>query len=325
VLVEAEDLTRYYGDFRAVDHISFGIDRGEIVGLLGPNGAGKTTTIRMLSGFLPASEGTARIGGRDVHDEPLAVRRHIGYMPENNPLYPEMRASEYLAFRANLKGVPRRHRARRIGECMDLCGLRGVTDQIIGTLSKGYRQRVGLADAMLGSPDVLILDEPTIGLDPNQIRETRNLIRSLSDRHTVLISTHILAEAEAICKRVLIIDKGRIIADDEPRALSSKTLRATVVAEIRAPREEVVAGFGRLASPDDIEIEEVDGWQRVSVAATADADIREDVFRLAAERGWGLRELTQTRASLEDVFHRLTLGPRRGGPRDAAAGQGGGE
>jgi ABC-2 type transport system ATP-binding protein len=309
VLVEAEDLTRYYGDFRAVDHISFGIDRGEIVGLLGPNGAGKTTTIRMLSGFLPANEGTARIAGRDVRDDPLAVRRHIGYMPENNPLYPEMRTSEYLSFRANLKGVPRRRRAARIGECMELCGLRGVTDQIIGTLSKGYRQRVGLADAMLGSPDVLILDEPTIGLDPNQIRETRNLIRSLSDHHTVLISTHILAEAEAICKRVLIIDKGRIIADDEPRALSTKTLLGTVVAEVRADREEVRAAFERFASAGEMDIQEADGWQRVSLAAAAGTDIREDVFRLAAERGWGLRELTQTQASLEDVFHRLTLGP----------------
>jgi ABC-2 type transport system ATP-binding protein len=323
VLVEAEDLTRYYGDFRAVDHISFGIDRGEIVGLLGPNGAGKTTTIRMLSGFLPASEGTARIAGRDVHAEPLAVRRHIGYMPENNPLYPEMRTSEYLAFRANLKGVPRRRRAQRIGECMELCGLRGVTDQIIGTLSKGYRQRVGLADAMLGTPDVLILDEPTIGLDPNQIRETRNLIRSLSDHHTVLISTHILAEAEAICKRVLIIDKGRIIADDEPRALSSKTLRATVVAEVRAPRDEVLAGFGGLAVEGDIQVEDIDGWQRVSVSAAAGEDVREDVFRLAVDRGWDLRELTQAQASLEDVFHRLTLGPQRQDGPAAPAAEGG--
>jgi ABC-2 type transport system ATP-binding protein len=320
VLVEAEDLTRYYGDFRAVDHISFGIDRGEIVGLLGPNGAGKTTTIRMLSGFLPASGGTARIAGRDVHDEPVAVRRHIGYMPENNPLYPEMRTSEYLAFRANLKGVPRRQRARRIAECMDLCGLRGVTDQIIGTLSKGYRQRVGLADAMLASPDVLILDEPTIGLDPNQIRETRNLIRSLSDHHTVLISTHILAEAEAICKRVLIIDKGRIIADDEPRALSSKTLLGTVVAEVKADREAVLEGFARFAGAGDMDVEEVDGWQRVSIPTSADSDVREEVFRLAVDRGWGLRELTQAQASLEDVFHRLTLGP---GASDSAREKGG--
>jgi len=308
VLVEANELTRYYGPFLAVDAVSFGIDRGEIVGLLGPNGAGKTTTIRMLTGFLPASDGAASIAGHDVREEPVQVRRHIGYMPENNPLYPEMRAREYLGFRAELKGVPRRVRRDRIAECIELCGVGPVAGQIIGTLSKGYRQRVGLADALLGDPDVLILDEPTIGLDPNQVRETRNLIRSLSERHTVLISTHILAEAELICKRVLIIDRGRIVADDTPRALSDKTLSGAVVAEIAGDADQIGAALAKVNGVERVDAEKTNAWNTFRLATAADVDVREAVFHLAAEHGWSLRELTLTRASLEDVFHRLTLG-----------------
>jgi len=307
VLVEAENLTRYYGAFLAVDHASFKIDRGEIVGLLGPNGAGKTTTIRMLTGFLPASEGTASIGGYDVMAQPVEVRRRIGYMPENNPLYPEMRAREYLSFRADLKGVPRRLRRQRIADCIERCGVGGTADQIIGTLSKGYRQRVGLADALIGDPDVLILDEPTIGLDPNQVRETRGLIRSLSERHTVLISTHILAEAEAICKRVLIIDRGRIVADDTPHALSDKTLQTTVIAEVQGDTSEISAAFRALQGVDHVDVLERGKWNKFSLATEPKADVREAVFRTAAARGWVLRELTRSRASLEDVFHRITV------------------
>jgi ABC-2 type transport system ATP-binding protein len=308
VLVEANDLTRYYGGFLAVDHVSFRIERGEIVGLLGPNGAGKTTTIRMLTGFLPASEGTASVAGHDAHADPLQARRHIGYMPENNPLYPEMRVSEYLAFRAELKGVARRDRLGRIRECMRLCGVENVDRQIIGTLSKGYRQRVGLADALVGDPDVLILDEPTIGLDPNQVRETRNVIRDLSERHTVLISTHILAEAEAICQRVLIIDGGRIVADDTPRALSDKTARGTVLVELQGDADAISAALRSLAGVERVDVLERDGWSRFGVVTAPETDVREAVFRLAAKRGWALRELTRSRASLEDVFHRLTRG-----------------
>jgi ABC-2 type transport system ATP-binding protein len=308
VLVEAQDLTRYYGPFLAVDHVSFGMDRGEIVGLLGPNGAGKTTTIRMLTGFLPPSEGTASIEGHDVMSEPVEVRRRIGYMPESNPLYPEMRAREYLSFRANLKGVPRRLRKRRIAECSERCGVTEVAGQIIGTLSKGYRQRVGLADALLGDPDVLVLDEPTIGLDPNQVRETRGLIRSLSERHTVLISTHILAEAEAICKRVLIIDRGRIVADDTPHALSDKTLQAAVIVEIKGNAQEIAAALRGLDGVDHVDALERNGWHKFSVVTAPKADVREAIFRMATARGWVLRELTLSRASLEDVFHRITMG-----------------
>ena len=219
MLLEAHNLTRCYGRFRAVDDVSFGIARGEVVGLLGPNGAGKSTTMRMLTGFLPPTAGTALVAGVDAHAEPRQAARHIGYMPENNPLYPRMRVREFLAFRAELKGLARGTRRRRIVRCMEMCHVIDVAGQIIGTLSKGYRQRVGLADAMLAKPDVLILDEPTIGLDPNQVRETRALIAGLAADHTVLISTHILAEVEAVCQRVLIIVAGRLAATDVARGV----------------------------------------------------------------------------------------------------------
>jgi ABC-2 type transport system ATP-binding protein len=313
VLVEARELTRYYGSLLAVERAAFGIDRGEIVGLLGPNGAGKTTTIRMLTGFLPPSAGTASIAGHDVIDEPIEARRHIGYMPENNPLYPEMRVREYLSFRAQLKGVPRRRRLGRIAECVGLCGVADVAGQIIGTLSKGYRQRVGLADALLGEPDVLILDEPTIGLDPNQVRETRELIRGLSDRHTVLISTHILAEAEAICERVLIIDGGRIVADDTPHALSDKTLHSSVTVELQGDAAEMARALSKMDGVDHVDGAESDGWHRFTLVTAPQSDVREAVFRMAAERGWALRELSRTRASLEEVFHRITRGAQTEG------------
>jgi ABC-2 type transport system ATP-binding protein len=328
VLVEAQDLTRYYGSFLAVDHVSFAIDRGEIVGLLGPNGAGKTTTIRMLTGFLPATEGSALIAGEDVHASPAAARRHIGYMPENNPLYPEMRTREYLGFRAELKGVPRKRRRQRIAECIDRCAITEVADQIIGTLSKGYRQRVGLADVMLSEPDVLILDEPTIGLDPNQVREARALIRDLGKHHTVLISTHILAEAEAICKRVLIMDRGRIVADDAPQALSESMLQGAVIVELRGDPAQIMDSLRRLPGVQDVKLAHVNGWNRFSMTTGPAADVREAISRLAAERGWPLRELTRTRASLEDVFRQVTGAAdaeAEGRPSSGPAGRGSGE
>ncbi len=308
MLVEADGLTRYYGNFLAVDHVSFQVGRGEIVGLLGPNGAGKTTTIRMLTGFLPATQGTAAIAGCDIRHDLTDLHRHIGYMPENNPLYPEMRAREYLSFRAHLKGVPRKLRDHRIAECADLCSLGDVLGQVIGTLSKGYRQRVGLADAMLGRPDVLILDEPTIGLDPNQVRDVRRLIQNLSEEHTVLISTHILAEAEAICRRVLIIDRGRIVADDSPGALSDALHRGMVTAELKGDSDRIAAALGELEGVESVRLLETDGWHRFRVASSGQEDLREGIYRTAVENGWPLRELTRSRASLEDVFHRITLG-----------------
>lgn len=306
MLVEAERLTRRYGSFVAVDEVSFGIERGEVVGLLGPNGAGKSTTIRMLSSFLSPTAGTARIAGNDVRDESLAVRRHIGYMPESNPLYPEMRTREFLRFRAELKGVPRRVRTRRIAECLELCSVRNVAGQIVGTLSKGYRQRVGLADALLGRPDVLILDEPTIGLDPNQVREVRDLIAGLSERHTVLLSTHILAEAEAVCDRAIILERGRVGADDSLHALSDRLLSTVVTAEIRTGPSVTTPALEALEGVNHVHHQTTGGWNRYTIIADAETDVRSAVFRLAVDRGWDLRELARSRGSLEDVFRRLT-------------------
>ena len=307
MLIEAHELTRHYGALAAVDHVSFGVDRGEIVGLLGPNGAGKTTTMRMLTCYLPVTAGYALIAGYDVREQSTEVRRHIGYMPENNPLYPEMRVREYLKFRAELKGVPRSARKRRIGQCMELCGVEDVSSSVIGTLSKGYCQRVGIADALLGDPEVLILDEPTIGLDPNQIRQTRSTIQNLSEKRTVLLSTHILQEVEAVCKRVLIIDKGRIVADDTPQGLSEKTLKGATVAELKGGAGEMGEALAQIPQVSDVAVLEQNAWTRFSITTAGDADVREQISSLASARGWALRELTRSRASLEDVFHRITV------------------
>src|SRR5947207_2803593 len=225
-MIEVSNLTKRYAGHTAVSDVSFTVNRGEIVGLLGPNGAGKSTTMRILSCFLPATSGTVRIAGLDVFHESVEVRRRIGYMPENNPLYPEMRVREYLRFRARLKGLGWRRSRERVATVMEQCGLADVSRRIIGQLSKGYRQRVGLADALVHEPELIILDEPTIGLDPNQIRSVRQLIKSLSPVHTVLISTHILPEAEMTCNRMVIMYEGKILAADTPenlqRLMSSK-------------------------------------------------------------------------------------------------------
>src|SRR5262249_5588043 len=209
-MIQVDNVTKFFGPVLAVDRVTFNISEGEIVGFLGPNGAGKTTTIRILTSFLPATYGAATIAGHDVMTDSMAARRHIGYLPESVPLYPEMRVEEYLAYRAKLKGVPRRERPARIAYCLARCRVREVRRRLLGTLSKGYRPRRGLADALVHDPKILILDEPTVGLDPLQIRETLSLIRELGTTHTVLLSTHILSEVEAICRRVIIIHSGKI-------------------------------------------------------------------------------------------------------------------
>lgn len=308
LLLQAQNLTRRYGSHVAVDGLSFELQRGEVVGLLGPNGAGKTTTMRMLSCFLPPSAGTALVAGHDLLESPTAVRQHLGYMPEDNPLYAEMRVEEYLAFRARLKGVVRKRRRRRISTCMELCGTADVRRQIIGTLSKGYRQRVGLADALLGDPEVLILDEPTIGLDPNQIRQTRRTIAGLSDEHTILLSTHILQEVEAVCQRALIIDNGRIVADDSVENLAVDGARRRIVAEIDGEPDEVRRALQQLKGARRIEVDVDDSWCICRMTPAENADPREQIFHLASERGWTLRELRAERTRLEDVFHKLTRG-----------------
>lgn len=314
-MIRVAHLTKHYPGRVAVDDVSFEVGPGEIVGFLGPNGAGKSTTMRILSGYLPATGGSARVAGYDVNAHPLEVRRRIGYLPENCPLYPEMRVDEYLRFRARLKGVPHRHLRSRIGEVKELCGVADVGRRVIGQLSKGYRQRVGLAESLIHDPELLILDEPTIGLDPHQIRLVRGLIADLAKRHTILLSTHILSEVEMTCQRVLIINKGHIVASDTPAQLRTR-LRGGVqiVAEIRGPAAEVEAALRGLPEVEAVTGAAGDPWSRFDLRCVRDTDLRASVFDLVAQRGWALRELHAEQVSLEDIFVALTRSEEQGKP-----------
>jgi ABC-2 type transport system ATP-binding protein len=309
-MIKVEKLTKRFGSFTAVDSLDFEVQKGEIVGFLGPNGAGKSTTMRMLAGFLPPSSGRAEVAGFDVFAESLRAREHIGYMPENVPLYLDMRVSEYLRYRAALKGVPGRRLTERVGDVLELCGLGDVQRKIIGHLSKGYRQRVGLADAMVHEPDLLILDEPTIGLDPNQIRLVRELIRNLRRHHTILISTHILPEVEMLCSRVIIINRGKIEALDTPQNLratlgqSSRILLDAIVSDPRA-----AAAALRKIEGVQTASHRLDGdWTVFTIEASPGHDPREALFRHAVENNWRVREISRPPVSLERVFAEVTSG-----------------
>ncbi len=307
-MIQVQHLTKRYARHEAVRDISFSVERGEIVGFLGPNGAGKTTTLRMLTGYLPPTSGSARVAGFDIFRHSIDARRRIGYMPENVPLYEDMRVREYLKFRAQLKGLDGAGTRRRVGAVLDTCGLQSVRRKMIKTLSKGYRQRVGLADALVHDPELLILDEPTNGLDPNQIRQIRELIRQLAESHTVLISTHILHEVEMTCNRVIIIDNGRIKATDTPANLT-RQMRAAgrIQVEIHAAPEVVAGAIGRLAHVKKAAHEPLDdGWTRFTVWVDSGTDARERIAALAAQHGWPLRSLFRHVATLEDVFVELT-------------------
>ena len=314
-MIEAQQLTRRFGDFTAVSGVSFSIPEGEIVGMLGPNGAGKTTTIRMITGFLPPTSGRVTLGGRDLFADSIALRRDIGYLPENVALYPELRVEEYLTWRGRLEGLDGAAIRKRLPVVLERCLLDEVRRQVIGTLSKGYRQRVGLAGAILHDPKVLVLDEPTVGLDPKQIIAIRELIRELGREHTLLLSTHILPEVELLCQRVLIIDRGRIVAEGSPAELRERSQGAAGVAvELEATQEGVAEALGALPGVESVR-GDGDSGRRFALTAAKGADPRGEVFRLAAARGWTLLELAATQASLEDVFVRLTTrdeGP--GGP-----------
>src|SRR5450755_1240061 len=254
-MIEVSNLTKRYAGRAAVHNLSFTVERGEIVGLLGPNGAGKSTTMRILSCFLPATSGTVRVAGLDVFSDSAEVRRRIGYMPENNPLHLEMRVREYLKFRARLKGLGWRRSRERVSTVMEQCGLTDVSRRIIGQLSKGYKQRVGLADALVHEPDLIILDEPTIGLDPNQIRSVRQLIKSLAEKHTVLISTHILPEAEMMCSRMLIMYDGKILAADTPENLQKLMQGSSqIIAEIAANANELRVAFAQMTGIEQFDV-----------------------------------------------------------------------
>ena len=304
MMIEVEHLTKRYAAHPAVDDLSFSVARGEVVGFLGPNGAGKTTTMRILSCFLPASSGTARVAGFDVFSQSLEVRRRVGYMPENTPLYADLRVEEFLAYRAALRGLDSARSRRRLGDVLDLCNLRDVQRKVIGHLSKGYRQRVGLADALLHEPELLILDEPTIGLDPGQIREVRELINRLGGKHTVLLSSHILPEVEAACSRVIIINRGRIAASGTPAELVRQSRASDVLrVELNAGPADAAAALRELPGVREVTADGgVDGWVSFAVGVAAGADPRESIFALATARGWKLRELSRRTPSLEEVF-----------------------
>ncbi len=306
-MIKVSGVTKKYPARLAVDNISFEVGRGEIVGFLGPNGAGKTTTMRMLTGYLPMNSGRIEVAGFDISKDPQEVRRRIGYLPESCPLYPEMRVDEYLKFRASLKGVKTSARRSKVNEAKELCGLTEVGKRIIGQLSKGYRQRVGLADSLVHDPDLLVLDEPTVGLDPFQIRQVRELITHLAERHTVLLSTHILQEVEAICERILIINEGKIVASDTEENLHRQLQACSIIEmEVQAEKEAAVARISALEGLDVRNAGELaDGWLWLEIEADS-ASMRVELFNLAVAEGWSLRELSEQQHSLEDTFVELT-------------------
>lgn len=309
-MIEVHNLTKRYGRFTAVDNISFSVGKGQVVGFLGPNGAGKTTTIRTLTGYLPATSGAASIGGHDIFRESIQARRKIGYMPENVPLYDDMRVKEYLKFRAQLKGLRGSEVKTQLAEVLETCGLAHMRKRMIKTLSKGYRQRVGLADALIHKPELLILDEPTNGLDPNQIRSIRKLIKRLGETHTVLLSTHILSEVEMIADHVIIIDGGKVKANDTPQNLTTNMRAAGKVSlEIKGAEEEVIANaITRLEHVKKViaEPNDADDWHHFSIFCDSGTDTRERIANLANQYDWNIRTLHRHRATLEDVFVELT-------------------
>jgi ABC-2 type transport system ATP-binding protein len=307
-VIEVQHLTKRYGRVTAVDDISFRVERGEILGFLGPNGAGKTTTMRVLTGYMPPSDGRAVVAGFDVFEQPIEAKRRIGYLPETPPLYPDMTVREYLAFVARIKGVPAADRTKRVTQAMDRTRVSDVAERLCGRLSKGYRQRVGLAQALIHNPDVLILDEPTAGLDPKQIIETRELIKHLAGDHTIVLSTHILPEVAQTCQRVVIINKGRVVAVDTPDNLTAR-LRGSETMYVRVDGSDAeveralaaVTGVTRVTAAD-----RHDGAAGYEVDSERGHDVRRELARAVVTRGWGLLELRPVRMSLEDIFLHLT-------------------
>lgn len=322
-MIKVEGLTKRYARNVAVDHISFQIEKGQIVGFLGPNGAGKTTTMRILTCFMPPTDGTAEVAGYDVLENPMEVKKRIGYLPESPPVYPDMEVIEYLDFVARIKGLASSAIPRRIDEVMEKCAIADVRNKEIGKLSKGYRQRVGLAQAILHNPDVLVLDEPTSGLDPHQILETRELIKGLSGDHTIILSTHILPEVEAMCERVIIIAKGKLVATDTVENLTSRLHGAQMVAIEIAPPDpaavdprvflgtvqqklEQVSGVSRVLHKESSAKDLADSRVRFTIESLQGREIRPDLARAVIESGWNLSELRSVGMSLEEIFLQLT-------------------
>jgi gliding motility-associated transport system ATP-binding protein len=324
-MITVTELTKKYARHMAVDHISFEVGKGQIVGFLGPNGAGKTTTMRVLTCFLPPTSGGATVAGFDVLEQPLEVKKHIGYLPEMPPLYPEMRTAEYLTFVGKLKGLSGAELNKRVEYVLERCAIADVKDKLLGKLSKGYRQRVGLAQAIIHNPDVLILDEPTAGLDPKQINETRDLIKSLAGDHTIILSTHILSEVEQTCQQVIIINKGKLVATDSVNNLQNRARGAeSLLVEVAGRNGDVDAATVQRR------FEQISGVSRVlfkdkrqnratfEVESKKNSFVRGDLARAVVEAGWDLNELRPTAVSLEEIFLQLT-GEPTAAPAEAAA------
>ena len=311
-MIEVEHLTKRYGTVTAVDDVTFRVNKGEILGFLGPNGAGKTTTMRVLTGYMPATDGRAAVAGYDVFDHPIEAKRRTGYLPETPPLYPDMTVREYLHFVGKIKGVAPKDRAARVDQVMARTWVADMANRACGKLSKGYRQRVGLAQALIHNPEVLILDEPTAGLDPKQINETRRLIKTLAGDHTIILSTHILTEVEQTCQRVVIINKGRVVAEDTPENLirrlhGSATMFVQVDGDRAAEAQAALArvdGVARVTSAND-------AGTAFEVESESGRDVRRELARAVIGGGWGLLELRPMRLSLEDVFLSLTTEERQ--------------
>jgi len=308
-VIEVDHLTKRYGSLRAIENVTFQVQKGEILGFLGPNGAGKTTTMRILTCFLPATEGTARVAGFDVFDSPMEVKRRIGYLPENPPLYTEMTVDSYLDFVAKIKGVDTGDRKKKIGEVKDRVSIKEYSNTLVKNLSKGYKQRLGLAQALIHDPQVLILDEPTVGLDPNQIIEVRQLIKSLAGNHTIILSTHILPEVSMTCQRVVIISKGKIAAVDTPENLTRQLqVKDRIYLEVKGPESVVKTKIKEIEGVLDVDSHRLDGDEAYSFSVETELkkDVRSKIARKIVENGYDLLELRTLTMSLEEVFLQLT-------------------
>lgn len=306
-MIEVKNLTKVYGDRVAVDGISFTVNRGEVLGFLGQNGAGKTTTMKILTCFMPATEGTASIAGFDVFDNPLEVKKRIGYLPEAPPVYKELLVSEFLAFVAELRGIPKKDRAGKIDAALEKCNLGDVRNRLIGNLSKGYRQRVGIAQALIHDPEVLILDEPTVGLDPKQVNEARGLIRSLRSEHTVIYSTHILSEVQASCDRIVIIDRGKIVAQESLNEMGAtgKTTKTELI--IQKMSEKVVEAVKNLSGVKSVKAVS-NGSHRLIVESEPRSEIMAEISKTVVDGGAGLVRMSPVQLALEEYYLNLIGG-----------------
>jgi ABC-2 type transport system ATP-binding protein len=311
-VIEVEHLTKRYGTVTAVDDVTFRVNKGEILGFLGPNGAGKTTTMRVLTGYMPATDGRVAVAGYDVFDHPIEAKQRTGYLPETPPLYPDMTVREYLHFVGKIKGVPPKDRAARVDQVMTRTWVADMANRACGKLSKGYRQRVGLAQALIHNPEVLILDEPTAGLDPKQINETRRLIKALAGDHTIILSTHILTEVEQTCQRVVIINKGKVVAEDTPENLTRR-LRGSATMFVQVDGDRAAEAQAALARVDGVArvTSANDAGTAFEIESESGRDVRRELARAVIGGGWGLLELRPMRLSLEDVFLSLTTEERQ--------------